>query len=430
MAMCVSLNMLYASDPVGPGNGSNSGREEGSSLSIEQIEAEELALAVQMRSDYPDDDDALLFEGRVHLRQGRFAEAVRCWQQALKINPKQARAYHELALMAKTEGQFEQAVDYWRRGVRVQPRAVIMRTMLGYVLLEMNKPDEALVELQRGLPADPESASWHYVIGECYMKLQEYARAKAHYEEAITILPEDMSSYYGLTKACTRLGLKDEAVRHMDVFRRLKAADLEWRRTLALQAEAQRMTGQLARRLVEAGKLCMDKGHLGRAEAVFKRAVILQPQQRAPREELARIYLQRREDGLALEQYEMISRNEPENIWPYMNIGSIRTRRRELPQAKAAYEKVIELAPQRDLGYRQLARMYLVLDTQPEQARQLAAKAISMQTSAENYFYLAWACRQSGDADEALRAIQEAVRLAPGNRKYQQALGDLERGTQ
>ena len=394
----------------------------GSSLTIEQGAAEELALAAQFGQDYPGSADALLIQGRVQRGQGRSAEAIVCWQEALQLDPRRALLYHELAVLAKDRGRFDQAIEYWRQGLKARPRWLRVRIELADALMATGAHDEAMVALQQGLPVDPHFAPWHYLMGEGYRKQQEYEKAQAHYEKALAIDPEHVSSHYGLFTTCVRLGQKAEAAEHMRSFRSLKAAATEALQREVDLPEQQRMVGRLVSRYLEAGKIYQTKGNLTRAEAAFQRAVELQPHQRAPREVLARFYDATGRAPLAIRQLEAVSALEPDNPQLYLSIGLIHTKQRQVAEAEAAMRKVIELAPEQDIGYRHLARSLLLLEDQLPVARQMAEKAVSIEGSAENYFYLGWACRANGAPQEALAALEKAVALAPTNLTYRQLL--------
>ena len=69
-------------------------------LTVDQCIAEEQALAERLRRDYPDGDETWLFLAQMHRGQGRSDEAARCWEEALKANPRAAEAYRQLGQLA------------------------------------------------------------------------------------------------------------------------------------------------------------------------------------------------------------------------------------------------------------------------------------------------------------------------------------------
>jgi cytochrome c-type biogenesis protein CcmH/NrfG len=89
-------------------------------------------------------------------------------------------------------------------------------------------------------------------------------------------------------------------------------------------------------------------------------------------------------------------------------------------KAEQAFRQTIALAPNNPAGYRELARFYLRTNTNLAQAHALAKKAIALKENAETYFLLGWAADVNGDRAGALQAMEQAIRLQPGNQKYRQ----------
>ena len=53
-------------------------------------------------------------------------------------------------------------------------------------------------------------------------------------------------------------------------------------------------------------------------------------------------------------------------------------------------------------------------------SRELSIVAVKLDPGAESYFVLSWACAKSGQRNDALSAIQQALRLDPENATYRQ----------
>ncbi len=62
------------------------------------------------------------------------------------------------------------------------------------------------------------------------------------------------------------------------------------------------------------------------------------------------------------------------------------------------------------------------------EARKLAEKAVALEKTGENFFILSWACNVNGDRASAMSAIQQAIKLEPGNIEYRQMYEQLKRG--
>jgi tetratricopeptide (TPR) repeat protein len=109
---------------------------------------------------------------------------------------------------------------------------------------------------------------------------------------------------------------------------------------------------------------------------------------------------------------------QPQARMCHLMIGMLSGSLKRFNESEAAFRKVIELAPQRSEGYRELARLYLKFGRNLRQARQLAEQALAREKIAPNYFIVGWACYQNGDFAAARPAVRRAMELDPGNKQY------------
>ena len=70
------------------------------------------------------------------------------------------------------------------------------------------------------------------------------------------------------------------------------------------------------------------------------------------------------------------------------------------------------------VGYRELARFYLMTRTKPAEALLLIRKAVDMNNSAKNFYLLSFACEINKDQQGAIEAIRRALELEPNNEDY------------
>lgn len=95
---------------------------------------------------------------------------------------------------------------------------------------------------------------------------------------------------------------------------------------------------------------------------------------------------------------EELTRIDPENPMHLLNLGSLNARLQRAEAARTAFR----------------------------QAKELAGAAVDRRPTASNYYLLCLACDRTGDATEALRAINRAIQLDPGNGRYEKVLSLLQ----
>jgi tetratricopeptide (TPR) repeat protein len=122
----------------------------------------ELALWLDALSKNP--DAAIVYSnlGTVSLERGRTDKAVRCFQTAVAIDPRDVHSQISLTLWHQRQGRVADAEKHIRAALDVYPRMSSWNTWLGTMLAEEGKTQEAIEYFQRAideLPPDSEHAA-------------------------------------------------------------------------------------------------------------------------------------------------------------------------------------------------------------------------------------------------------------------------------
>jgi adenylate cyclase len=125
--------------------------------------------------------------------------------QALKLDPKNARAHTVLALLQLVDGRQAEALESAARAVESQPNSAEAAGNLALVLVQTGSGENAITEINRALRLDPSpSASFQLLAGIVLYIARDYARAIPFIEIARDALPlseparEYLSAAYGL----------------------------------------------------------------------------------------------------------------------------------------------------------------------------------------------------------------------------------------
>lgn len=78
----------------------------------------------------------------------RYEEALRSYQEAAKLNPKEARAYLGLGRVYAAQNRVPETLAAYRKAVELKPKLAEARFNLGLVLFVTGKREEALVEYE------------------------------------------------------------------------------------------------------------------------------------------------------------------------------------------------------------------------------------------------------------------------------------------
>jgi tetratricopeptide (TPR) repeat protein len=121
------------------------------------------------------------------LEDGSPLEARAAYHHALDLDPAHVTAHINLGRLLHAEGKLTGAESHYREAVRHEPANALAWYNLGVLLEDLLRPAEALPSYERAVRADPTLADAHYNLALLY----------------------------------ERAGRKQEAVRHLAIFRRL-----------------------------------------------------------------------------------------------------------------------------------------------------------------------------------------------------------------
>jgi tetratricopeptide (TPR) repeat protein len=181
----------------------------------------------------------------------------------------------------------------------------------------------------------------------------------------------------------------------------------------------------VARTFFGAGQIYQAHQQPAKAAELFRKAAKLDAQTPIYRAALEAHYLQSKDLAAGAAAFEQLAAEQPDCSLNYLFLGRLRARLEQVDAAAAAYRKVQELAPDWPEGYRALAELYLRANREPAQARQLAERVVKMAPSAPNYYLLGFACAKNNDRSGAVKALEQAVKLSPGEARYRQLLDQL-----
>jgi len=386
---------------------------------IAALKKEELELAESLMSDFPNSTYTIMLMGNVLERHGDAVEAVKYMRKVLELDPNRPDVYKSIGWFAMQKGEYEQAIMNWRKALEINPQIPDMHNSIALALLGLGKQKEAIEELHRDIQISPRTAFSYFLLGQVYLQLKDYDKARENYEKAITLNPNYTNAYYGLFTVYTRLKQREKASEYMTTFKKLKTEDMKRLKDRNdVFDDLVNMRKGAAETFMYAGQMYTKKGSLKKAEELLERAVTLDPEKAIYLEKLAALYQRNNRVSDALKVCKKLIEIEPQNLLCYLNIGTLSIRLNKIKDAEAAFLKAIELSPENSVGYRELARLYLTTGAKLPKAKELAERAVKLEAIAANYFVLAWACDRNGDSANALKAIEKAVTLDPGNVRY------------
>jgi putative PEP-CTERM system TPR-repeat lipoprotein len=314
-----------------------------------------MAEVAAMEATAPRDPRVLYAKALVLVRQQKFAAAKQVILQVLKATPEHVPSLTLAGIAALNTGALAEAESYLREAVFNEPQALGAKRLLATTHLRMGKTDVALSELHDLLKVSPDPST-HALAGEAYLASGNAAAAARHYEQAKALAPKD-------TSVRTRLGLVRFAAGEPE----RAISELE----AASAADAQDYQADLA---------------------------------------LIANYLRKREADRALAAVQALEAKQPENPITYNLKGAALILKKDLPGARANFERALGLQPAYMPAVNNLARLDLRENDRDAARRRYQAFLDRDPNNEPALIGLAAVLRTTGaDAREIEKLLKQAV---------------------
>jgi tetratricopeptide (TPR) repeat protein len=196
-------------------------------------EAIQLELPATARGDRNILGDILVNSGNVLRSLSREAEAVKRYEDALRVDPDLAAAHFNLGSVHLRAGRLPQAVDQFEQALRIDPNYVAAHANLASALLLERRPAEALIHYETALRLEP-SAKAHQDLGMAFLYLRRWPEAAAHLERAVRLEPDRATAHAFLGDALAAQGRPAEAAAHYQRALQIEPGNEHARRALDL----------------------------------------------------------------------------------------------------------------------------------------------------------------------------------------------------
>jgi len=170
----------------------------------------------------------------------RYADARRALDQALKCDPRSARALFLYAATLVNEGNNRAGEEYLRRAIGIEPGNARFFYHLGALQLRDNRPSEAQEAFAEAVRLRPDYAPPHYQLGKLWIRSHQSEAAARELEEAVRLQPDLAQAYYQLSRAYALLGENQKSRQALDTFNGLKKQEVD---------ESQEFTEELSKQL-------------------------------------------------------------------------------------------------------------------------------------------------------------------------------------
>jgi tetratricopeptide (TPR) repeat protein/tRNA A-37 threonylcarbamoyl transferase component Bud32 len=317
---------------------------------------------------------------------GRREEAIRCCERALELNPRDATAWNNKGAILDSLGRTEEAIRCYDRALELDPRDAKAWINKGRSLGTLGRHEDAIRCLDRALELDPRDAPAWCNKGISLYNLGGYEEAIRCQDKVLELDPRDAVAWYNKGSGFHCLGRHQEAIRCYD-----KALELDPQHAVAWYGKG----------------LAQEK--LGRKEDAmrsYKQFIALGPAQHSEQLE----YAQRRVRELeAIGYNDKAQKLDPTDADSWYNNGLSLHSPGRYEEAIRCYDKALELDPRHALAWYSKGDCLVGLGRH-EEAIPCIDKALELDPQyAKAWYDKGLSLRHVGHHEEAIRCYDKAL---------------------
>ena len=330
-------------------------------------------------------------------------------------------AFSEFRVLG-AENRWEEAVSALKRAISFDPQSNYLPVILAQVYVHQQQPEQAVKTLKVLLARDPKNVAGHQLMGDALSYQHEFPAAIEHFRSALKIAPENNSLKLRLAMSLIQLDRKDEAIEVLEALLKqqpdVALAQLYLARLYLGEKQIDKasliyqklLKSQPARlqAVLEYGKILEQQDQEAALE-LYQKYLTENPRSVAVRQQLAQYFLAKHQLGEALEQFQVVRQQYPDNLQIINQIGLIQLELEDWNEA----EKTFRLLSHSD-SQPGRHRYYLAIALSGQGKREEAISVLEPVTDDLTAFpeaglQLAYLYKQNGQNDKAISLLRQMI---------------------
>jgi hypothetical protein len=127
-------------------------------------------------------NDAIVLDalGTASAVSGRFDDSIKCWKQAIEIEPQRDQTIRTTAILLQNSNEPEEARRYLKMYLVLQPSDAAMWGRYSHLLGQSEKWEEAIEAAQKSRSLDPSTPRVYQWLSECYRRTGDTRRSQQY----------------------------------------------------------------------------------------------------------------------------------------------------------------------------------------------------------------------------------------------------------
>jgi tetratricopeptide (TPR) repeat protein len=279
----------------------------------------------------------ILCLGLTRQQLGYWQDSETLFQHVLAVTENNYLAHNGLGVALDRKSQTDEAIRQYQEAIRLKPDFASAHYNLGNALGEKGQTDEAIRQYQEAIRLAPDNAAIHDNLGSALLKKNQIDEAIRQYQEAIRLKPDYANAYNNLGTALNRKGQTDEAIRQFQ--------------------EAIRLAPDFANAYNNLGTVLGMKGQIDEAINQYQEAIRLKPDYASAHYNLGTVLGMKGQTDEAIRQFQEVIRLKPDYAEAHNNLGIALGRTGQTDEAIREFQEAIRLKPDYVEAHNNLARV-------------------------------------------------------------------------
>ncbi|CAH9125216.1 unnamed protein product [Cuscuta epithymum] len=359
--------------------------------------------------------------------KGNIDVAIRYYLIAIELRPNFADGWSNLASAYMRTGRLSEAAQCCRQALALNPQLVDAHSNLGNFMKAQGRVQEAYNCYVEALRIQPTFAvAWSNLAG-LFMEASDFNRALQYYKASVKLKPNFSDAYLNLGNVYKALGMHQEAIvcyQHALQVRpdyamaygnlaslyfeqgNLELAIFNYKRAISCDTGFLEAYNNL-------GNALKDTGRIEEAIRCYRQCLSLQPNHPQALTNLGNIYMEWNMTSAAAQCYKATLNVTTGLSAPFNNLAIIYKQQGNYVDAISCYNEVLRIDPSAADGLVNRGNTYKEIGRVNE-AIQDYLRAISIRPSmAEAHANLASAYKDSGNVEAAIKSYRQALLLRP-----------------
>jgi tetratricopeptide (TPR) repeat protein len=287
----------------------------------------------------PRDNDALAMRGQLALEHEDTTGAIADFRAVLRDQPRNVAINRLLAQALVTHGDIALAEEPLRTAVEAAPSDSSVRVALAQLLLQLQHSNQAIEVLQDGIKAQPADDALNGELVRIFASQKNFTSAAKVADDYQLAAPNDAGPYL-LTGLVARAD------------NRLDDAQALFEKALSIQPKGYDVLAELVH-------LQAQRGQEARAVSRLQALMAAEPKEPLIPNLLGEVYLQQKQYPAAQQILAVAIADKPQWWTPYRNLALAKIGAGDTPGAIAAYQNGLKVAPTESVMLSDLGALYV-----------------------------------------------------------------------